>query len=252
VAEPSDNSMPMVCILAGGLGTRLGELVKTTPKPLIEVAGEPFVLHQLRLLASFRVAKVVMCVGYLGELIEERLGSNQFGIEIAYSYDSPGLDGTLGAIRRAVPQLSEQFLFLYGDTYLQIDYADVAATWVESAQPAIMTVLRNAGRWDVSNARVRDGMVVAYDKRQPTPAMEWIDYGLGGLSVSTLGLVPPEATDLSELQTLLAANGLLKAYEATERFYEIGTPVALGETDQILRELYSDDAGADEHRPRQV
>lgn len=224
-----------VCILAGGLGTRLGETVRDTPKPLLEVAGEPFLLHQLRLLASYRVERVVLCVGYLGERIEAGIGAERFGIEIAYSYDSPDLDGTLGAIRRAAPLLGERFLVLYGDTYLRVDYAAAGRVWEESGLPGLMVVLRNEGRWDISNALYADGRVVAYDKRSPTAAMHWIDYGLGGLEKRALELVPADEPDLAALHHLLAAQGELCGYEATERFHEIGTPEGLAEADAFLR-----------------
>ena len=102
----SKDSLPPVCILAGGLGTRLGEHVRETPKPLLEVAGEPFLVHQLRLLARYGATRAVLCVGYLGELIEERSGSERFGIEVLYSYDAPELDGTLGAIYSQNPPLA--------------------------------------------------------------------------------------------------------------------------------------------------
>jgi NDP-sugar pyrophosphorylase family protein len=224
-----------VCILAGGLGTRLGETVRDTPKPLLEVAGEPFLLHQLRLLATYGVERVVLCVGYLGERIEAAIGADRFGIEIAYSYDAPELDGTLGAIRRAAGLLGERFLILYGDTYLRVDYADAARVWEESGAPGLMVVLRNEGRWDTSNALYAEGRVVAYDKRAPTGEMHWIDYGLGGLTAATLEVVPVSETDLSGLYRQLAAAGDLCGYEATERFYEIGTPEALAEADAFLR-----------------
>src|ERR1700677_773966 len=97
--------LPPICILAGGLGTRLGERVRDTPKPLLEVAGEPFLVHQLRLLAQHGAREVVLCVGYLGEQIESEIGAERFGIRIQYSFDAPLLDGTLGAIRRALPRL---------------------------------------------------------------------------------------------------------------------------------------------------
>jgi MurNAc alpha-1-phosphate uridylyltransferase len=128
--------LPPVCILAGGRGTRLRELVATTPKPLITLAGEPFLFHQLRLLAGHGATRVVLCVGYLGELIEQRVGADRFGIEIAYSYDSPQLDGTLSAIRRARPLLGERFLVLYGDTYLRLDYGAGARAWWASGLAA--------------------------------------------------------------------------------------------------------------------
>lgn len=229
--------MPPVCILAGGLGTRLGERVADTPKPLLEVADEPFLMHQLRLLASHGAREVVLCVGYLGERIESQIGSERFGMDIRYSFDTPGLDGTLGAVRRARPLLGERFLVLYGDTYLRIDYAAAARTWRESGLPGMMTVLRNEGQWDTSNVLYRDGMVVCYDKRAPTPEMRWIDYGLGGLTASALDQVPASEIDLAVLYERLAALGELLGVEASERFYEIGTPQSFAETDAFLRGL---------------
>jgi NDP-sugar pyrophosphorylase family protein len=235
VSARSKDPLPPVCILAGGLGSRLGEQVSETPKPLVEVGGEPFLIHQLRLLAHHGIGQVVLCVGYLGERIEERIGDERFGIAIRYSHDAPGLDGTLGAIRRARGLLGERFLVLYGDTYLRIDYADVARAWEASGLPAVMAVLRNEGRWDTSNAIFGDGRVSAYDKGSPTPEMHWIDYGLGGLTAAALDAVPAGERDLATLYRELSRRGELCGYEATQRFFEIGTPSALAETDAFLR-----------------
>jgi len=233
--EPAGNELPPVCILAGGPGTRLGEHVREVPKPLLEVAGAPFLDHQLRLLASHGVSQIVLCVGYLGEMIEHEIGAARHGISVVYSYDGPGLDGTLGAIRRARPLLGERFLVLYGDTYLRVDYRAVAESWQSGGRPAVMAVLRNEGRWDASNAVLRDGMVERYDKANPTSDMQWIDYGLGGLTDAAIAWAPAGERDLSGLYRVLAERGELMGFEATERFFEIGTPTALAETDAFLR-----------------
>ncbi len=230
-------ALPPVCILAGGLGTRLGERTREVPKPLLEVAGEPFLLHQLRQLAVGGVREVVLCVGHRGELIQERLGGERFGVRVRYSFDGPGLDGTLGALRRARALLGERFLVLYGDAYLRVDHAAVVRAWLDSGREAVMTVLRNDGRWDASNAVYRDGLVREYDKRARTPRMRWIDYGLGGLRAAALDLVPESERDLAALYTALARAGELLGFEVRERFYEIGTPAALAETDAFLRGL---------------
>jgi N-acetyl-alpha-D-muramate 1-phosphate uridylyltransferase len=234
--QQASRTLPPVCILAGGLGTRLGERVRRLPKALIEVAGEPFLVHQLRLLAACGAGEVIICVGYLGEMIAERIGSERFGLRIVYSCDGPGLDGTLGAIRGALPLLGEHFLTLYGDTYLRLDYAAAAAAWRASGLPAMMTVLRNEGRWDTSNVHFADGRVRCYDKRYPRPGMRWIDYGLGGLEPAALDRVPAGTRDLADLMHSLAAAGLLYGFQASERFYEIGTPAALAQTDAFLRD----------------
>ena len=229
--------LPPICLLAGGLGTRLGDAVRDIPKPLLEVAGEPFLIHQLRLLARYGAARVVLCVGYLGELIENRIGPSQFGIDITYSYDGPRPIGTLGAVRKAAPALGERFLVLYGDTYLRIDYRAVVRAWEQSGLPALMTVLRNEGQWDVSNVSFDGTRVIRYDKRSPAPEMSWIDYGLGGLRADALELLPDTTDDLADLYQKLAAGRELFGFAATQRFFEIGTPASLVETGEFLAGL---------------
>jgi NDP-sugar pyrophosphorylase family protein len=225
-----------VCILAGGLGTRLGEAVRDTPKPLLEVAGEPFLDHQLRALAACGAQRVVLCVGYLGERIEEVIGHERFGIAVDYVYDGPELVGTAGAVRGALRLLGEAFLVLYGDTFLQVDYADVERAFLTAGAAGLMVVLRNEGRWDTSNVVVDGGRVALYDKQHPTPGMHWIDYGLSALRADAFELIGPDEPDLSVLQHRLAAAGDLVAYEVHDRFYEIGTPEALAETEAFLCE----------------
>lgn len=226
--------LPPVCILAGGRGTRLGMRALGLPKALIAVCGEPFVFHQLRLLARHGASRVVLCVGYLGDQVIERVGHERFGIRIAYSHDGSAPLGTLGAIRRAVPLLGERFLVLYGDTYLRLDYRRAVRAWQSSGLPAMMTVLHNKDRWDRSNVAFDGERVSAYDKRSPSVEMEWIDYGLGALHANSLEAVPADVSDLADLHHALAKRHELFGFPVTERFYEIGTPPALSETSALL------------------
>lgn len=237
ISRPAEHMLPTVCILAGGLGTRLGPLVEDTPKPLLRVADKPFLLHQLLLLASAGASRVVLCVGHLGERIEGAIGRTQFGLTIDYSYDGPTLAGTLGAVRHAADLLGERFLVLYGDTYLRVNYQAFASQWLGSGLAGAMSVLHNRDSWDRSNVIYKDSRVIMYDKASSSPDMEWIDYGLGGLTAGTLRLCPADERDLSALYRELASRGQLYGFEATERFYEIGTPSALREADDYLRSL---------------
>jgi NDP-sugar pyrophosphorylase family protein len=206
------------------------------PKPLLRVAGRPFVDHQLELLRAHGAQRVVLAVGYLGELIEGHVGDgSRFGVEVAYVRDGPRPAGTAGAVRRAVPLLGNEFMVLYGDTYLRIDYADVARAFRRSGLPALMTVLRNRGTLGTSNAVYEGGRVTAYDKGNPPAGAEWIDYGL--LAFRASALEPEGPSDLSDVTRDLAAAGRLAGYPANERFYEIGTPEALAETDAFLSRL---------------
>jgi NDP-sugar pyrophosphorylase family protein len=242
MSERPAGQLAPVCILAGGLATRLGDRARTMPKALIQVAGAPFAFHQLALLRRHGARRVVLCVGHLGDQIEANVGDgSRFGLEIAYSHDGPTPIGTAGAVRGAMELLGESFFVLYGDTYLRIDYQAVERGFRSCAQPAMMTVLRNEGQWDTSNAAFEGGRVTAYDKRHPTDEMRWIDYGLGIFSAGALRSAAPDAGDLADVYCELARRGELAGFEATERFYEIGTPEALAETDAFLR---GDDAQA--------
>ncbi len=224
-----------VALLAGGLATRLRPITETIPKALVPIAGEPFLAHQLRLLHSRGLRRVVLCAGYLGEMIERDFGDGgEYGMEIEYSFDGPKLLGTGGALRRALPRLGEQFIVLYGDSYLPIDYAAAVESFVVSGKPALMTVFHNQGQWDASNVVFADGTIRNYNKKELTPDMQHIDYGLGILRADTL-LGRPEAFDIADVYRDLSAAGELAGYEVRERFYEIGSHAGMAELDELLR-----------------
>jgi dTDP-glucose pyrophosphorylase len=233
-----DDSMIPVAILAGGLATRMLPVTETIPKSLIPVAGEPFIAHQLRLLRREGVDNVVLCVGHLGEQIEAYVGEgSRFGLTVRYSYEaSDRLLGTGGALRRALPLLGDTFFVLYGDSYLDIAYAPIALAFGRSGVPALMTVFRNDGAWDVSNVHFDGARVMRYDKRSPDPELRYIDYGLSVVSAGIFAnRSSDEPFDLAEVYRSLAEAGRLAGYEATRRFYEIGSPNGLSEVDAYLR-----------------
>ena len=225
-----------VAILAGGLATRLRPATEKVPKSLLEVNGEPFIAHQLRLLKASGVFRVVLCVGFLGEMMRSEVKDGRaFGLEVKYSFDGPALLGTAGALKRALPLLGRAFLTLYGDSYLLCDYAAVARKFEESGRPALMTVFHNEGQWDTSNVEFTDGRIVAYNKKERTPRMKYIDYGLGAFTAKAFERVPADkAFDLAELYQAILADGELAGMEIQQRFYEIGSPEGLEETAQFI------------------
>jgi NDP-sugar pyrophosphorylase family protein len=227
-----------VAILAGGLATRLRPLTETIPKALIGVNGEPFVAHQLRLLRAKRVQRVVLCVGYLGEMIQDFVGNGErFGIHVDFSFDGPVLLGTAGAIKKTLPLLNGTFFVLYGDSYLPCDYQEVAEAFQQSGKEALMTVFRNDGRWDSSNVEYSEGRILTYHKQNRNPRMRHIDYGLGIFRPSAFATVPEqEPWDLAALYQELLSHRQLAALEVQERFYEIGSPEGLEETARYLRQ----------------
>jgi NDP-sugar pyrophosphorylase family protein len=225
-----------VAILAGGLATRLRPVTETIPKALIEINGEPFLAHQLRLLRAGGVERVVLCVGYLGEAVRAYAGAGEaFGLHIDYAFDGPTLLGTAGALRRALPLLGDAFFVLYGDSYLPCDYAAIERSFLASGRTGLMTVYRNLGRWDASNVEFAEGRIAAYDKRHRTPCMKHIDYGLGAFRREAfLDLPDDRPSDLAALYQRLLASGELAAFEAEQRFYEIGSFEGIRELAEYL------------------
>jgi NDP-sugar pyrophosphorylase family protein len=223
-------------VLAGGLATRLRPITETIPKALVKVAGRPFVEHQLALLRRNGIRRVVLCLGYLGEQIQARLGDGTiYDMDVRYSFDGEQLLGTGGALRRAAPLLGQVFWVLYGDSYLDIDYRAVLDHFGRHSALGLMTVLHNGNRWDRSNVVFRDGQLLRYDKRAQDAEMTYIDYGAALLRRSALERILSEQPyDLADLYSRLVAEGQMIGYEVTQRFYEIGSHEGLAETQAYL------------------
>lgn len=259
-----------VAILAGGKATRMQHISLSKPKSVVNINGEPFIAHQLRLLRSCGLQDVVLCVGHLGEQIVEVVGNgHQFGMRISYSFDGPIPLGTGGAIKRALDKLPDSFFVLYGDSYLECDYrlvqeafkysskeqqsaeSGVSTTCEENSHErtadrlfwpefrgeilALMTVYLNEDSWDKSNVEIYEDHLVTYDKQERTSRMKYIDYGLGVFKRTAFDTVPDDCSyDLATLYQEILDGGQLAAYEIKQRFYEIGSPTGLRDLKEHL------------------
>lgn len=228
-------------ILAGGRGTRMAPFTDKLPKALLPVAGRPFADWQLEWLAGQGVDDVIYSIGHLGERIRRHVGAGeQWGLDVRYVDEGPDLQGTGGALRQALNEsaLAERFLVLYGDSYLTVDVGSVWNTFVAGNSAALMSVYRNDGEWERSNAVFCDGMVTRYEKglRIVPPEMRYVDYGLSAFKRSTIEQwVPREGVvDLADTFMALSAQGELAGFEAMGRFYEIGSQSGLKELEERL------------------
>jgi MurNAc alpha-1-phosphate uridylyltransferase len=231
----SVSGLPPIAILAGGVATRMRPLTETIPKALLEVAGEPFIAHQLRLLARRGLRRAVLCTGYLGDQIRDFVGDGgRFGVEVVQVPDGPCPLGTGGAILHALPHLGGEFFVTYGDAYLDDDYTAIHAAYRASGREALMVVYRNRGAGDVSNARFREGLV-EYDKRRPASDMAYIDWGVSILRSTAFASHPSDAAfDLADVLEVISRRGQLAGYETSTPFHEIGSPAGLAETERYL------------------
>lgn len=232
------NCIPPVALLAGGLATRLLPLTAKVPKSLLQVAGEPFICHQLRMLRRNGITRVVLCLGHMADQIQSLVGTGeQFDLHLDYSIDGPSPLGTGGALRAALDLLGDEFFVMYGDSWLDIQYEKIVKSFHNSHFPALMTIFRNEGKWDRSNVWFEDGRIRLYDKRTHQHEMHYIDWGLAILRAEVIADWPADKTfDLADVYSALSLNGQLMGFEVDQRFYEIGSVKGLEETDRLLRQ----------------
>ncbi len=231
-------AMPTVALLAGGMATRMRPATLGTAKSMLKVAGEPFVGHQLRMLAEQEIRDVVICCGYLEEQLRTYAGDgSRWGCQVRYSPDGAAPLGTGGALRKALPMLGEQFMVMYGDSYLPTRFRPIWEAFLRSNSEGLMTVYRNAGRWDASNVEFDNGRIRRYSKQAKTPEMQYIDYGLSCFRAEAFRSWPEgSGFDLAGVSLELLGRRQLAGFQVSERFYEIGSPAGLAETDGLLRE----------------
>jgi MurNAc alpha-1-phosphate uridylyltransferase len=225
-----------IAILAGGLATRLGELTRQEPKSLLKIKGKPFIEYQIEQIREQKITDVVICTGNLGEAIKDYLGEGErYGINIKYSHEDSPL-GTAGALKKAENMLDSVFITMYGDSYLFLDLNRMLSHFVNSSRLAMMTVYKNIDRYDRSNTSVSGGLVTGYSKNGRTGDMVYIDYGAHVFRKEALEMVPDNRYyPLEELFPVLISKKQLLAYEARERFYEIGSVPGIGEFTKYIR-----------------
>ena len=227
-----------VAILAGGLGTRLGKKTLNKAKVLINVAGTPFISRQLNYLSDQGIKDIVICVGHLGNQIKNYIGNGlKYNLNVSYSDDSDQLLGTGGSIKKACQILGEHFFILYGDSFLPVNFSLIEKAYFQEKKPALMTVLKNKGRWDKSNAYFKD-KCVRYNKKKPRKNMDYIDYGLTIVRNSIFSDFPSnEVFDLADVFENLSNKSLLAGFEIYDRFYEIGSINGLNDTIEFFKKM---------------
>ncbi len=231
-----------VLIPCGGLGKRLGDVAKDTPKSLIDIGGEPFLSHQLKLLKREGATRVILLVGHLGSKIKEFIdNADDFQMEIICKDDGEKALGTGGCIQKVLKEAGDEFAVMYGDTYLDIPMAPVYQAFKASGLPGLMTVLENNphnnNQWEVSNVDFdrETGKVLAYDKKKPAETMHHIDFGLSFFKRSAFdSFKKKKSFDLGLVFQDLCKTGNLAGYEVHRRFYDLNTPERLIETRAYL------------------
>jgi NDP-sugar pyrophosphorylase family protein len=229
--------MPKAVILAGGRGERLKPITDSTPKPMIRIKGKPFLEHQLELLKKNKISEILFCVGYRKDAIMDYFGDgSRFGLTIEYSIEN-GFLGTAGALKLAEDHLPADFILLYGDSYLPIDYLELAEFWARCSCNALTVCYDNSVKIAENNIYLApDGRIGAYSKRNPVTQANYVEAGVSVLRKEILNLIPAgRAVSLEEeIFPVLIKAQQLNGYPTSQRYYDIGTPARLKEIEGIL------------------
>jgi len=228
-------------ILAGGRGERLRPLTDTMPKPMVPIRGRPYLAYQLDELKRQGIGDVVLLTGYLGERVEACFGDGAaLGMRLRYSREPSPL-GTGGALKLAAPLLAEDFVVIYGDSYLPIRYAEPLARLRASGAEALVVAFENSeATVDVPNNLALDGagFVARYEKGAGAAAgLTHVEAGVLALTRRVLRRIAAGRVCSLEQEVFpqLIAERALAAWTTPQRFYDIGTPSRLKEIEAVLR-----------------
>jgi MurNAc alpha-1-phosphate uridylyltransferase len=226
-----------LAILAGGLATRLYPMTQNIPKSMVEIAGQPFIDWQLKMISTSGFTKVVLCLGDKGDQVKNFVGNgSKYGLDVSYSFDGEKALGTGGAIAKALPILGDNFGVTFGDSYLPIDFKSVCDIFNQSEKKALMTIYKNLNQFGKSNVEFVNGKIITYSKNSSTKVMEYIDYGFSIFRKEVFLNIPKdEFLDLGDVIEKIVKDGDLEGFEVKQRFYEIGSFEGIQEISNYLK-----------------
>lgn len=216
-------------ILAGGLGTRLRPLTEQVPKPMVPINGKPYLEYQINYLKKFGITNILILTGYLGEQVVEYFGDgSKYKVNISYSKEEIPL-GTGGAIKLAEAQLEDEFLVIYGDSFLPINYRDLISFYHAHKKSSLLIAYHDEAKKTPvpNNLAVSENFVVQkYEKNSTDPTLKYVESGVLILKKSLTELIPlDQKCSLEEtIFPQLIEKSNLVAYITKDPFYDIGTP----------------------------
>ena len=191
-------------ILAGGLGKRLAPYTTVIPKPLMPVGHMPILEILIRRLACQGIKDIVLCVGYLSNLIQAYFGNGQsFGVRIEYSLEREPL-GTAGPIRLLGDRLPAEFLVMNGDLLTTFDFAGLMEAHKEHGSDLTIGAYKKDIKVDLGILKIENDNLVEYIEK-PT-LHHWVSMGIYMMTKRVAKLIPEKKFDLPDLVRLVMAN----------------------------------------------
>ena len=213
-------------ILAGGLGSRLRACVADRPKVLAEVRGRPFLTYILDQLAQAGIRQVVLCTGYLGEKIQEKIGNNYKSMSLKYSREDEPL-GTGGALKLALSLCqSDPIIALNGDSFFDVDLGGYLNWFLTTDRDAALLLTREADVGRFGQVLLgEDGRISGFAEKGAGQGPGWINAGIYLLRKKVLAAIPSGTPCSLEREVFpRLVGGSFYGCCREGKFIDIGTP----------------------------
>ena len=227
-------------ILVGGLGSRLGDLTRATPKPLLPVAGRPFLDHLLSEAARFGFDRIVLLAGHLGGQIVQgfaglrRLAGREVEIQVVVE---PAPAGTGGALAFLSERANEDFLLMNGDSWFDLDLRAFAVDAAAVDADVVMALRQSADTARFGIVELTNGRVSRFLPRGAAATQGLINAGVYFVRRALLDRVPRHPCSLeADLFPALAAQGRLAGLPRDGFFIDIGVPDDYAAADRLVGE----------------
>lgn len=212
--------MAQAVILAGGLGTRLGSLTQRMPKPMLPVAGRPFLDILIAELQRQHVDDIIVVGGFFGQVIADHL-RHAPGVEVVIE---PSALGTGGALRFVKSRLAPRFFFLNGDSLFDINLQDLAATAGDADATLALRHMPEMARYGPVELAA-DGTIIGFAERPQHSGPGVINGGVGFMSSTIVAHIPEGMISIErDVYPLLARQGRLRGRVYNRPFIDIGVP----------------------------
>jgi D-glycero-alpha-D-manno-heptose 1-phosphate guanylyltransferase len=235
-AESMSFSRVTAAILAGGLGSRLRKVVSDRPKPLAQVAGRPFMSYLLDQLCGTPVSHVVLCTGYMGDIIASELGTSYGPLTLTYSHEPVAL-GTAGALRLAVPfLLSSEVLVLNGDSYCDVDMERLldAHRQRRASITMVVTPVHDAARYGAVLLD-RDEKIISFGENGGERGRGWVNAGVYVIDRAVISGLPAGCPISLERDVFPRLAGqAMRAFPTKGCFIDIGLPADYKRSQTVL------------------
>jgi NDP-sugar pyrophosphorylase family protein len=228
-------------LLVGGLGTRLRQVIHTTPKPLATIGRASFLELLLRQLRHQGIRHVVMCTGYLGEQVTKQFGTGAaWDLEIEYSQEPHPL-GTAGAVKfaEALTHGASDFVVMNGDSFIEMDLRHFLRFHQERGGMATLAVRRveDASRYGLVHVG-GNGKVAEFAEKSNSNIPGLVNAGAYVFNREVLRHIPAGRCSLElDVFPKLVAYGVY-ALEQQGTFIDIGTPEDYSRAQRMCEGLY--------------